>query len=107
MQRAEGKPSKLRFYKDYLVCITLGSGAQGDVQLIYQPEYKKAAVLKYFRNSSSYQLERNVYLDINHKDKNNKTVFKLIQSDDNNNILVMERGDCDLQNFIQLRVQNN
>ena len=48
-----------------------------------------------------------MYLDLNQKDVGNKTVFKLIQHDDENNILVMERGDCDLNGFINLRVGNN
>ena len=64
-------------------------------------------MLKYFKEQDAYQKERNVCLDLNQKDVGNKTVFKLIQHDDENNILVMERGDCDLNGFIKLRVGNN
>ena len=59
----EGRPQSLQFYKDYLICSPLGSGGEGEVLLVYQPQEKKMAVLKHFHAYAklSYVRERDVY----------------------------------------------
>ena len=74
--------------------------------MVYHPIQKSAAVLKYFKQGLSYIKERDAYLEINGLDSQNLTILQLIRHDDKNRILVIERGDCDLKNFVELRVQD-
>ena len=105
-QHKEGTPQTLYFHKDYLIVQVLGKGGQGEVWLLYHPETKDTVVLKQMFHEKPYKQERDVYQDINHKDPQCKTIFKLLDIDDELKVLTIERGDSDLKKFVELRVSN-
>ncbi len=61
-------------------------------------------VIKRFSDShkSAYQRERDMYDHLKQCDCGD-LVLGLLEHDDDKNILVMERGMCDLETFVQLR----
>ena len=75
--------------------------------LLYHPVTQETVVLKQMFSEKPYRQERDVYLDINKQDPQHKTIFKLLNHDDELQVLTIERGDCDLKKFVELRVKND
>ena len=61
--------------------------------LLYHPEAAETAVLKQVENEQNYLQERDVYIDLNSRDPEHKSVFKLLDHDDELKVLIVERGD--------------
>ena len=89
--------------KDYLFLEILGEkSGQGVINLAFDKNEKRFAVIKQFDTEYYYNIENQFYEYINKKGKGH-LLMKLKYAIDEKNTLAFERGDCDLKKFTELR----
>ncbi len=81
----------------------ISRGGQGEVRVGFNQKTKQVLAIKHFLTSKGdYKRERDMYKHLAQNECSD-LILKLLESDDENKILVMERGICDLKTFAELR----
>ena len=89
--------------KDYLILEKLGeSSGQGVINLAFDKNEKRFAVIKQFDKENEYIIENKFYEYINKNGKGH-LLLKLKHAIDEKKTLAFERGDCDLKKFTEIR----
>ena len=87
-----------------LLLQVVGGGAQGTVQLGYDTTTKKHLAIKRVYHQNDYDYEKSVYNYLQQHHLSHLST-KLLGCDDESRTLLLERGQCDLAKFVELRRQ--
>ena len=87
---------------DILLLEEIASGAQGSVQIGYIQSKKQMVAIKRMNRKDEYEFEKAAYVYLASNNLAGLSM-RLIDSDDKNQLLIIERGGCDLDTFVRLR----